>query len=190
MAIVKCAICGQSFNREKVKCVRHGTRRYAHYDCYPEGDIVFDPPKLVEKKEEPKAVKIVEKKEEPEKEELKILKDYIQSLFGKEVNWPLVMKQIKNYVEENNFSYSGIRKSLHWFYDIQKNPLNAAEFKKRGLALIPFIYNQAYDYYAKLHQIEVNNQGYNLKSTWETVTIKSPRASVKTKKLFNLDEED
>ena len=32
---VKCIICGQSFDRDKVQAVRVGARRYAHQTCDP-----------------------------------------------------------------------------------------------------------------------------------------------------------
>ena len=37
---VKCAICGEIFDLNKIQGVRHGARRYAHQECYPEGELV------------------------------------------------------------------------------------------------------------------------------------------------------
>ena len=31
--MVKCAICGEKFDRDKIECVTYGTRRYAHLKC-------------------------------------------------------------------------------------------------------------------------------------------------------------
>jgi hypothetical protein len=31
---VKCSICGETFNRDKVECVATSSRRYAHKSCY------------------------------------------------------------------------------------------------------------------------------------------------------------
>lgn len=172
MARVKCAVCGKEFDREKVKCVKHGKRRYAHYNCFPEGEIAFDPPPQPE-----------------DTDEYRKLTDYIQELFGDSVNWAMVGTQIKKLIQEQKYSYNGIQKSLHWFYKIQKNPINKEEFKRKGLALIPYIYNQAYEYYFKLYEIQNKNSACNVLQTWETINIQSPRAEVKRKRLFNLDEE-
>ena len=48
---VKCAVCGETFDRDKIQAVRHGARRYAHLRCCPNGELVTtetDPEKIKE----------------------------------------------------------------------------------------------------------------------------------------------
>ena len=51
------------------------------------------------------------------------LDQYIMNLFHTEYVDPRIQKQIKNYIENYNYTYSGILKSLVYFYDVQKNPV-------------------------------------------------------------------
>ena len=37
-----------------------------------------------------------------------------------------IHKQIKQYIEENNYTYSGIHKSLTYFYEVKGNPVSKA----------------------------------------------------------------
>ena len=39
--IVKCAVCGNKFDRDKVQAVKVGARRYAHYSCCKEGELIW-----------------------------------------------------------------------------------------------------------------------------------------------------
>lgn len=172
MAKVKCPVCEKVFDREKVKCVKYGKRRYAHFECFPEGEIAYDPPP------------------EPETtSEYRKLTDYIQELFGDSVNWAMISAQTKKLIQDDKYSYEGIRKSLYWYYKINKAPLNREEFRRKGLGIIPYIYPQAYEYYFKLYELQTKNTYRDITYQWETVDIKSPRAEIKRKKLFNLDEE-
>ena len=38
--LVKCTVCGKQFDRDKIQAVRSGARRYAHYSCKPDGELV------------------------------------------------------------------------------------------------------------------------------------------------------
>lgn len=101
---VICAICGKRFDRDSVQAVKHGARRYSHYACEPNGELV----PLVKKEKDPDLVK---------------LEDYIKQKFGNNANWAAINKQIKTYTEQNDYSFSGILKSLVWFYDIKSNSI-------------------------------------------------------------------
>lgn len=103
--LVKCSICGEQFDRDKIQAVRTGARRYAHQTCNPDGELV----PLAEKPKEDK--------------DLTKLKEYISKLYGDKANWHLIMKQIKDYQKEYNYSLSGILKSLIWFYEVKGNSL-------------------------------------------------------------------
>ena len=46
--MVKCTVCGESFDRDKIQAVKSGARRYAHYTCLPEGELVPLPNAVVD----------------------------------------------------------------------------------------------------------------------------------------------
>ena len=98
---VKCYYCGKTFDRDKEPFVLVSTRRYAHKAC-AEGS----------QKSEFQEVK--------DKEELEA---YIMKLFNIDYVDARIQKQIKQYKEEYNFTYSGMRKALIYFYEIKGNSL-------------------------------------------------------------------
>ena len=72
--IVKCAVCGEQFDTNSIQAVRYGARRYAHYSCYPEGELV----PMVNSKSKDFV--------------LEELKDYIKKIYGNKANWALINK--------------------------------------------------------------------------------------------------
>ena len=163
----KCAICGIEFDRNAIQAVRHGARRYSHQTCEPDGELV--PMEGVAN--------------DPE---LQKLKDYIGTLFGENANWAMINKQIKKYKEENGYSYSGILKSLIYFYEVIGN---SKEKTNGGIGIVPFVYKDAYNYYYDLFMAQQRNE--NKKPFIERVReiiIKPPKVE-KPIKLFDLDKE-
>ena len=173
---VICCVCGKQFDRDKIQAVKAGARRYAHQMCKPDGELVPLP--------QPK-----EKKVQAEDEDLKKLKDYIEKLYGKNrVRWPLVMKQIKQFKEENKYSYSGMLKSLIWFYEIKGNKVEDS----KGVGIIPFAYQDAYNYYYSLFIAQSQNEQKDFKqitSHVREITIKPPEIKKKIQ-LFNEENEN
>ena len=94
--MVKCAVCGVSFDRDKIQAVKVGARRYAHHTCKPDGELV------------PLALPQVDP-------ELEKLIEYTKNLLGKDYNAARVKKQIKDFKDEYGYSYSGMLKSLVYF---------------------------------------------------------------------------
>lgn len=178
--LVKCSVCGESFDRDKIQAVRSGARRYAHQSCLPTGELV----PLVEKK-------IKQKQEEDP--DLKQLKDYINKLYGDKANWSLITRQIKEFRTKYNYSYSGMLKSLVWFHEVQGNSIeNSLEKSHGGLGIVPFCYNDAFNYYYSLFLAQSINNNKNIK---EIITkekeIIIPTPQVKTiKHLFSFLDED
>lgn len=167
---VKCAICGKSFDRDKIQSVKYGARRYAHQACYPQGEIV---PLLI-------------KEEDPDK---KVLMDYIKKIYGDNANWARIQQQIKKYINEDGYSYSGILKSLIYWTEVKKMPIKQ---DYGAIGIVPFIYKQAYNYYYSLFLAQNANVGKNIKeivSKEREVTIDPPRIKEK-KRLFTFLEED
>lgn len=168
--MVKCAVCGQSFDTNSIQAVRHGKNRYAHLTCEPNNKNLIE---MIQKEVEPK--------------ELTELKRYISDLFGSSnVNWALVMKQIKQFVDKDGYSYSGIQKSLKYFYEIKKNPKDRAYTS--GLAIVPFCYKNAYDYYYDLFLAKQNLEEKSFTTKEEVIVIQPPHMRGLKQKLFDLGE--
>ena len=165
--LVKCAICGETFDRDSIQAVKYSARRYAHQSCYPQGEPVPLGPAA-----DPDMVK---------------LKEYITKTYGDSANWALITKQIKKFQEEYHYSISGILKSLIFFYDIKHNPL---EKSQGGIGIVPYCYQDAYNYYYALYMAQNNNKDKTIQNNIKEIVIRPPKKRRTMKKLFNLGEED
>ena len=125
---VKCAVCGETFDRDKIQAVKYNGRRYAHQTCFPQGELVPLPIKEIDA-------------------DLEKLFAYTKQLLGEEYNHARVKKQIKDFKEEYGYSYSGMLKSLVYFYEVKGNSKDKAN---GGIGIVPFIYRDAYNYYLNL----------------------------------------
>ena len=160
-----CKICGKQFDRNAEQAVIAGPRRYAHQKCLPTGELV--------------------PMENPIDPELDKLNNYIINLLGKDYNAARVKKQIKDF-KEQGMSYSGILKSLIYFYEVKGN---SKEKANGGIGIVPFVYKDAYNYYYDLFMAQQRNE--NKKPFIERVReiiIKPPKVE-KPVKLFDLDKE-
>ena len=164
---VICSKCGKRFDRDKIQAVKSGARRYAHYDCDPSGEIVPLPQK------DPDLIQ---------------LEDYIQKLLGEDYNPARVKKQIKDYVEEYNYTYSGILKSLVYFYEVKGNSKDKAN---GGIGIVPFVYKDAYNYYYDLFVAQNSNTHKDVRTITSKIkeVIISPPKIILPKRFFNLDDE-
>jgi hypothetical protein len=165
---VICSVCGQRFDRDKIQAVKSGARRYAHYSCKPDGEIV--PLPQVDS-------------------EYADLMECIKEIYKDEINYALVKKQIKQYQEEYNYTLSGIKKSLIYFYKVKGNPIDKS---KGGIGIVPFVYKDAYNYYYSLFVAQSQNENKNLQqitSKIKEIIIKPPKIKKKIR-LFNLGEEE
>lgn len=168
--MVKCTVCGESFDRDKVQAVKSGARRYAHYTCLPEGELVPLPNAVVD-------------------QDLVDLENYIKNLLGDNYNPARVKKQIKDYKNEYNYSYSGMLKALVWFYEVKGNSIEKAN---GGIGILPFVYQDAYNYYYSLYLAQLVNEEKDVnqyKTKVREIVIKSPSVAEKPIRLFDLGED-
>ena len=177
--IVKCAICGKQFDRDKIQAVDHGSRRYSHYTCEPDKELVPmpDPPPKKEKKVAAEDPDLVE------------LKDYIALKYGEKANWPLITRQIKDFHDNKNYTYSGMLKSLVYFYDVKGNTI---EKSNGGIGIIDYQYKDAYNYYLSIFMARQNSQDVEFKPVVKEYTIPIPKArGIKNKLLdWSIDDEE
>jgi hypothetical protein len=125
--------------------------------------------------------------------ELEKLKDYIRKIYKDKANWALINKQIKDFQTKYNYTISGILKSLVWFYDVKGNDIEKSiEKSNGGLGIVPFCYNDAYNYYYDLFVAKSRNTGKdieNISTKVKEITIRPPKISV-AKRLFNFLDDD
>lgn len=166
---VKCIYCNQSFDRDKYSFVQISPRRYAHAECA--------------KQEQSRL-----KQEEADKF---ALEEYIMKLLGEEYVSPRVRKQINTYVEQYQYTYSGIRKALIYFYEVKGN---SKEKANGGIGIVPYVYKDAFNYYYAIWEAREKNQNKDVQNyvpDEKIVTITSPQRKLKKRKLFSfLDEEE
>ena len=167
--IVKCAICGMSFDANIEPFVKVSSRRYAHQKCS-------------ENKEE--NLSQIEKDKEA-------LDQYIMKLFNITYIDPRIRKQIKQYIEEYHYTYSGVLKALIYHYEIKGGDIDKAN---GALGIVPYVYQKAYNYYYSLWEAQQKNKEkiieYYVPKVKEII-IPAPERKVKKRKNFSfLDEEE
>ena len=116
------------------------------------------------------------------------LEQYINKLFHTDYVDPRIQKQIKNYIKEYNFTYSGILKSLVYFYEVKQNPV---EKSNDGIGIVPWVYKQAFNYYYAIWLAQQKNtdktvENYIPKET--EIIIPRPKPKHHKKHLFSFWE--
>lgn len=166
--ICKCAICGIEFDRNSIQAVKHGARRYAHQSCYPEGEPV-------------------PMEESPASDpELKKLMEYISQKYNNKANFPLIRKQIKKFHDEYHYTYSGMLKSLIYFYEVKGNRV---EDSNGGVGIIEYVYDKAKEHYYKIFLAQ-KNADKNFSMKVKEYIIKPPKSKGNKRKILNWGEED
>ena len=160
---VKCKYCGKIFDRDKVPFKQISAQRYAHYECAV-------------------AAENSKKQEDIDKEELE---NYIKQLLNEDFISPRVRKQINSFIEQYNYTYSGMRKALIYFYEVKGNDKSKAN---GGIGIIPYCYKQAYDYYYSLWLAKQKNEDKDI-ATYvpQTKVVKIP---VPQRKIFTFLDDD
>jgi hypothetical protein len=170
MHMVICSICGERFDRDKVQAVKTSARRYAHLRCKPDGEKVPLPNTVID-------------------EDLQKLEEYIKKLLNEDYVNARVKKQIKDFKEEYGYSYSGMLKSLVYFYEVKGNSIEKAN---GGIGILPFVYQDAYNYYYSLYLAQLVNEEKDVnqyKTKVREIVIKSPSVAEKPVRLFDLGED-
>lgn len=167
--IVTCIYCKKKFDRDKYPFVQVSPRRYAHKECSLTDD---------QKKAQNELDKIA-------------LDEYIMKLFNMSYVDARIRKQINQYVDDYNFTYSGIKKALIYFFEIKGNSIEKAN---GGIGIVPYVYQQAYQYYLALWQAQQKNEDkviHDYVPTIKEVVIPRPQRKVKKRQLFTfLDKEN
>lgn len=91
-----------------------------------------------------KCAELEEKRELTDQEKLNKL---ITEMYDLEFVPPRVQKQIKDYAQKYNYTYSGMLKTLEYMYFIKKLNIDKIAFNTYGIALVKNYYDRAHDYY-------------------------------------------
>lgn len=131
---VKCFYCGHVFDRDKVDCVpMQNGRRYAHKKCYDNAEAV----------------------QEKTAADKTALEDYIKELFHYDKLPKRVENQIKEYTSKNGYTYSGILKTLKYFFEIKGHTIEKAN---GGIGIVPFVYEDARNYWYDIWATQQHNK--------------------------------
>ena len=215
--VVLCPYCKTKFDRDKEEYAIVGTRRYAHAACmlreaekdpnYIKKEII-DPndnvvcaycKKPMSKKDEDCVMignnkyvhkacqELEEKREKTDKEQLE---DYIKDLFQISYIDPRVKGQIKKYIDEYNYTYSGIRKALIYHYEIKGGDKSKAN---GGIGIVPYVYQNAYEYHYNLWLAQQKNKDVEVTlyaPKVKEIVIPRPQRKIKKRQLFTFLDED
>ena len=170
MAKVTCVYCKCEFDRTKEPFVQVSERRYAHASCHEKAEA-----------SKPQDVKDYE-----------ALERYIKQLFNTSVLSAKVRKQIKDYKETYNYTYTGMLKTLQWWYDVQKNSIEKAN---GGIGIVPYKYDEACKYYyslylAQMAAAELAQSDFDFTVKVREIEIDLPKVWTPPPRLFNLGEDD
>ena len=119
------------------------------------------------------------------------MENYIKKLFNETTINPRTRKLIQQYTTEYKYTYSGILKSLIYFYEVQGNSI---EKSNGSIGIVPYVYDKAFQYYYALWLANESNKN-KVASDYITrsreVTIRPPQPKARKRKLFSfLDKED
>lgn len=163
--IVKCKYCGIQFDRNAEPFIEVGGRRYAHKACAEKYQTSVS----------------------QEEQDYYDLEKYIKELFGEQYINVKVRKQIKDFRQEYQYTYSGMLKTLKWWYEIKGNSIEDAQ---GGIGIVPYIYSSALQYYYSLYLAQIVNEGVEIHSPEvREIEIGSPRATPNYTKLFNFGDD-
>ena len=129
---VKCPVCG-TFN-EKENAIYHNSKYYCKV-CY--------------------------ENKQNESNDYKELISYICELYSIDVPTGWMLKQIKDFKEQFNYTYKGIKSTLHYFFKIQEGNDVADSI---GIGIVPFVYDEAKKFYIDKKAVRDSVIGANLEA--------------------------
>lgn len=167
---VKCRYCGQEFDRDKEKAVKISNTRYIHERCL--------------------------EKYNGEERDLDRLEEYIIKVLNINYINKKIKNEINSYKKNYNYTYSGMLKSLIYWYEIKNkkdtnNVKNKVNSDSKGVGIIPLIYDEACKYYYNLYLVRSLNEGKIIdkyKPKEKIIMIKPPERKERKIKLFDLEE--
>lgn len=207
-SIVTCKYCKQKFDRDKEDFCQYPAGksfRYAHAKCEKDESV----PKykfgskcyICEKCDcNKKTIPFLNSKlfvheeclkdDNPDDKEL--LFRTILRLFDYTMVPSNIIKTINKMVESYGYTYSGIQKTLEYWYDLNKNDISKAN---GNINIVPYVYEKAKQYYKAIWIAERANKNIDIPSAEQIKTteikIKHQERQEKRKSKFSfLDKEE
>lgn len=102
--------------------------------------------------------------------------------------------QIKKLRQDHpEYTYSGIRSSLYYFYEVKKNPIKKEQYGN-NINIVPWVYEDAKRYFYEQWQLSQKNSDKNIQEYLpkiKEILIKDPTRDPYRRKVFMfLDEEE
>lgn len=157
---VKCSICGETFDRDKIDFIATAARRYAHKSCYEkqQGELSED-----------------------EQYKQRIF-EYVSKLFKNNYSKKRIEYQLEKMLKENReYTYSGVFKTLVYWYEVKQGDVAKSHY---SINIVPYVYADAREYYRQMWLIEQTNADKNIEEyipKTKMVTIKNPQRIQKVK---------
>ena len=166
---VICFYCRQPFDADKESFVKPNNTRYAHAACHEKAQAAIS--------EEDKAKTDLE--------------DYIKFIFKTDTINAKIRRQIKMYLTESNYTYSGILSTFMYVIEVKHNDV---EKMNDGIGIVGFMYQEAWRYNYNLWLNRQRNEhkiidDYRPQET-KIVILPPERKPIGKKKFAFLDEEE
>lgn len=172
--VVTCAICRERFDRDKIQAVKHNGRTYSHYSCEPDKELVPMPP-------DPRT---------QDEKDIDAIKKYCKELYGESYNSRKVNNQLKDFHDNDKYTYSGILKTLVYHFEVKHGDVSKA---MGGIGIVPYLYIEARDYYLGLflaQQANINKDVKEYTTKVKEIQIRAPKQKNYEPKLFSFDFEE
>ena len=166
---VICLYCKQQFDASVEPFIKpNNGRRYAHLECHEKAAAARS-------------------EEEIAKENLE---NYIKELFETDVLSQKIRAQIRQYLTEYNYSYSGILSTLKYAYEIKHLDKEKAN---GGIGIVGYLYQEAFNYNYNIWLSRQKNETKVIeeyKPREVKIIIPPPERQPMMKKKFIFSEED
>lgn len=167
---VKCLYCGKTFDakadEKDIVWIKPRSNRYAHLKCAEEKESL----------------------QSAEEKEFEALYKYVSAEQGENFNFVQFKKIVNKWKEDYNYTYSGMLKSLQYFYEVKGN--SKEKFRQGSIGIIPFCYVQAYNYYYELYLASQRAGTGSYTTSQREIEIDAPVARVLPPKLFNMEDDN
>jgi hypothetical protein len=160
----KCPSCGLFFDRDQIPFI-HVKNRYWHKSCWDAENAKAAQSEL----------------------DLKALEEYVMKLFKLDYIDARIRKQMKDMMASYSFTYSGIHKTLIYWYEIKKNSIEKAN---GGLGIVPYVYKDAAKYFYTVFMAQQQNKDKDTSQfvkKGRTIRITPPERKVKPIRIIDLD---
>lgn len=152
---VICQFCRKHFIREEGN-YKKTSQGYLHIECYEQ--------------------------KEKNKKDKNDLYQFLEKVVGeKNINYPLIQKQINELTKHNRMTVQGINGTLHYLLEVKKIKLNP----RAGIIIVAYHYKDAENYYKQKSKIKSHNKKEFVQEE-KTVNIK-PQETNKYRNLIDIE---